>query len=120
MSLSMFGEHVREVSVLLRMICAATHLPPELPNRWKIVVDFGTCKMKASNSITPDKARVLLENLQDRDKEAAAKCVLHRERSTTGTLAGDICLLPAISEAQSIVEVALVKGEPKFVYWEGR
>ena len=43
MSLSMFGEHVREVSVLQRMICAATHLLPELPNRWKIVVDFGTC-----------------------------------------------------------------------------
>ena len=27
--------------------------------------------------------------------------------------------LPAISEAQGVVEVTLVKGEPKFFYWEG-
>ena len=48
---------------------------------------------------------------------AAAECMLHREGSTTGTLAGDIRQLPAISEAQGITEITLEKGEPKFFYW---
>ena len=48
---------------------------------------------------------------------AEAECMLHREGSTTGTLAGDIRRLPAISEAQGITEITLVKGEPKFFYW---
>ena len=47
---------------------------------------------------------------------AAAEYVFHKEGSTTGTLAGDIHRLPAISEAQGIMEIALVKGEPKFFY----
>ena len=48
---------------------------------------------------------------------AAAECMLHREGSTTGTRAGDIRQLPAISEAQGITEITLEKGEPKFFYW---
>ena len=48
---------------------------------------------------------------------AAAECMFHKEGSTTGTLAGDIRRLPAISEAQGITEITLVEGEPKSYYW---
>ena len=50
---------------------------------------------------------------------ATAECVFHKEGSTTGTLTGEIHWLSAISEAQGIAEITLVKGEPKFFYREG-
>ena len=76
MSLRSFSEYVQEVSVLQRMICAVAHLPSELPNLWSIVVEFGA--VGKETTITAEKARVLLENLEDFDEEA-----LRSAKSTT-------------------------------------
>ena len=68
MSLRRFSEYVQEVSVLQRMTCAVAHLPSELPNLWNIVVEFGA--VGRETTITTERARVLLQNLEDLDEEA--------------------------------------------------
>lgn len=68
MSLRRFSEYVQEVSVLQRMTCAVAHLPYELPNLWNIVVEFGA--VGRETTITTERARVLLQNLEDLDEEA--------------------------------------------------
>ena len=76
MSLRRFSEYVQEVSVLQRMTCAVAHLPYELPNLWNIVVEFGA--VGRETTITTERARVLLQNLEDLDEE-----VLKFAKSTT-------------------------------------
>lgn len=74
MSLGRFSEYVQEVSVLQRMVCAVARLPSQLPNLWDIVVEFGVAG--GQTTITPEKARVLFENLEDFNEQALkfAKC----------------------------------------------
>lgn len=35
-------KHIKEVSVLRRMLFAATYLPEDVPNYWETLVSFGT------------------------------------------------------------------------------
>ena len=79
---------------------------------WWLYANIMACLRYHIGSEVPD----LIVSDGGEATHAVAECVLHREGSTTGTLAGDIRRLPAISEAQGITEITLVKGEPKFFY----
>ena len=70
MSLKRFSEYVQEMSVFQRVTCAVAHLPSELPipNLWNIVAEFGA--VGRETTITMERARVLLQNLEDLDEEA--------------------------------------------------
>ena len=80
---------------------------------WWLYANIMACIRHDIGSEVPD----LIVSDGGEATHAEAECVLHREGSTTGTLAGDIRRLPAISEAQGITEITLVKDEPKFFYW---
>jgi len=51
-----------QVSVVKRLILASALLPPETPKLWEIVTSFAT--RSTQTNLTPDKARVFIENLR--------------------------------------------------------
>ena len=70
MSLERFSKYIKDVTVLQRMIFAVGNLPSELSNLWSIVVEFGVAEKEKMDTIKPDEARILLQNLADINKEA--------------------------------------------------
>lgn len=65
--LSISAQHMKDVSVLRRLLFAAVHLPPELPNFWSLVVEFATIQR---NPIDPKVAESLIRNIESFDKAA--------------------------------------------------
>ena len=61
---------IKDASTLRRMVFAAAYLPPNTPNFWGIVVEFATSGMTTRSAVTPEQARVLMENLKILDKQA--------------------------------------------------
>lgn len=61
----------KHVSVLRRMLFAATYLPEDLPNYWETLVKFGTLR-KDSESIKIDEAKILFQNMKELDSHAFA------------------------------------------------
>lgn len=57
-----------EVSVLKRILLAATEIPRETPSFWDIITSFGY--KSASGKPSSEKVRVLVENIQVLDSEA--------------------------------------------------
>lgn len=82
------SEHFKDVSILRKIIFAIVHLPKDTPNYWELVLQFA---MKKPPSISIDKFKVLVENLQELDATAFAT---------------DKVLLQELMEKQS------VKGKP--------
>ena len=55
------------------MLFAATHLPPDLPNRWGIAVEFATTGKVKRNDIDAKTAKSLIDNIEAFDREALKK-----------------------------------------------
>ena len=62
--LKLLAKNFSRVSVLRRLLFAASQLPTDLPNYWKIVLDFAT-EEENQDSVSVEQVRVLLENLQE-------------------------------------------------------
>ena len=52
------------LSVIRRLVFAATTLPKETPKLWEIVTAFAKKDTLTESGLTPEKARTLFENLQ--------------------------------------------------------
>ena len=59
-------EHVKNVSVLRRLIFALSHLPEELPDVWKNALQFATMGMEDSVQ-DKETLKLLLDNLKGID-----------------------------------------------------
>lgn len=68
--LSIVAHHLKDVSVLRRLLFAASHLPREVPNFWGYAVEFATAGKVDRNSIDTDTAAALIENIQSFDGRA--------------------------------------------------
>ena len=62
--LGVLAKYIQDVSVLQRLLFAAVFLSPELPMFWGVVVEFATAGEVSKSSITPEQAKVLIENIQ--------------------------------------------------------
>ena len=61
---------IKDVSTLRRLLFAIANLPPKTPNFWGIVVEFATMGRTNRSAVTPEQARVLMENVRALDEEA--------------------------------------------------
>ena len=61
--LEVISKYIKDVSVLRRILFAASVLPPQLPQFWGVVVEFATLGNISAQSVTPEQARVFIENL---------------------------------------------------------
>ena len=57
--LEVIATYLKDVSVLRKLLFAATHLPPDLPNRWGIAVEFATTGEVKCNDIDVKTAKSL-------------------------------------------------------------
>ena len=64
--LAAISKQVKDVSVLRRLLFALSQLPNDLPDVWKLVVEFAT-KNKEGNVIDPESTRLMLKNLEEID-----------------------------------------------------
>lgn len=68
--LGVVAHHLKDVSVLRRLLFAASHLPREVPNFWGYAVEFATAGKVDRSSIDTDTAAALIENIQSFDGRA--------------------------------------------------
>ena len=68
--LGIVAHHLKDVSVLRRLLFAATQLPRELPNFWGVAVEFATDGKVERNTIDSTTASALVENIHSFDKRA--------------------------------------------------
>ena len=68
--LGSLSQVIKDASTLRRMLFAAAYLPPTTPNFWGIVVEFATMGRTRRSAITPEQARVLMDNLKSLDEQA--------------------------------------------------
>ena len=64
------AKHLKDVSVLRRLLFAARYLPLEIPNFWGIVVEFATAGKLHRNSINTATAAALIEIIHTFDEKA--------------------------------------------------
>ena len=62
--LGVLAKHIKDVSVLRRLLFAAAFLNPELPAFWAVVLEFATDGKISRCSVTPEQIKTLTENLQ--------------------------------------------------------
>ena len=76
--LEIIATHLKDLSVLRKLVFAATHLPPDLPNLWGIAVEFATAGKVERNTIDAVTAKCLIDNIEAFDKHALKKddCLL--------------------------------------------
>lgn len=67
--LSTFSEHIKDVSVLRKLLFAVSQLPRDLPHIWQLAVEFAT-ESKSNATINAETAKMLAENLQELDSLA--------------------------------------------------
>ena len=65
--------YVKDVSVLRKLLFAASHLPPDLPNVWGIAVEFATAGKVKRNDIDAKTAKSLTDNIVAFDRDALKK-----------------------------------------------
>lgn len=58
---------IKSVSVLRRLLFAVTHLPSDLPDLWKLAVEYATEGKTSQERITPAQAKVLVDNIHELD-----------------------------------------------------
>ena len=68
--LAVVAKQLKDVSVLRRLLFAASFLPSEMLNLWEIAVEFATAGKIQCNSIDADTAAALIENISTFDKKA--------------------------------------------------
>ena len=68
--LAVVAKQLKDVSVLRRLLVAASYLPSEIPNFWGIAVEFATAGKVQRNSIDADTAAALVENIRTFDEKA--------------------------------------------------
>ena len=81
--LEVIATYLKDLSVLRRLLFAATHLPPELPNMWGIAVEFATIGKVERNAIDAVTAKSLIDNI-----EAFDRCALRKDDSLLKELVG--------------------------------
>ena len=76
--LEVIATYLKDMSVLRKLLFAATHLPPDLPNLWGIAVEFATAGKVSCNDTDVKTAKSLLENIEVFDRKALKKdtCLL--------------------------------------------
>ena len=62
--LAVVAKHLKDVSVLRRLLFAASYLPREVPNFWGIAVEFATEGNVQRNTIDVGTAAAIVENIQ--------------------------------------------------------
>lgn len=62
--LGVLAKHMKDVSVLRRLLFAAVFLSPDLPEFWAVVVEFATEGKISKCSVTPQQVKTLIENIQ--------------------------------------------------------
>ena len=62
--------HLKDTSVSRKLVFAATHLLPDLPNLWGITVEFVTAGEVERNAIDAVTAKCLIDNIETFDKYA--------------------------------------------------
>ena len=78
--LGVVADHLKDASVLRRLLFVATYLSRELPNFWGIAVEFATAGKAKSNAITPEMAEAIVENIHSFDANAfCTDKTLHQE-----------------------------------------
>ena len=65
--------YVKDVSVLRKLLFAASHLPSDLPNLWGIAVEFATAGNVKRNEIDAKTAKSLVDNIETFDRDALKK-----------------------------------------------
>lgn len=96
--LKVVAKYTQDVSVLRRLLYAAAFLSPSLPNFWGIVVEFATSGKTSADTITPEQARVLMENIQTLNASAfSTDDVLFREIIQIKTTSGRPLGVPLVS-----------------------
>ena len=68
--MELVGSVVKDVSVLRRMLFAASYLPQDVPHYWEIVASFSCTG--SSTSLSAERVRLLMENLQLLSRQAFA------------------------------------------------
>lgn len=71
--LKIVSDHLNDVSVLRRLLFAATHLSRELPNVWGVAVEFATEGKINKSQIDPKTAAALVEDIESFDSTAFEK-----------------------------------------------
>jgi hypothetical protein len=103
--LGILAHHLKDVSVLRRLLFAASNLPHDVPNFWGIVVEFATAGKVQRNSIDSDTAAALIDNVRSFDERAfESDATLVRELlSWTPSMTGKPLGLVLISPVNSCV-----------------
>lgn len=66
----MLAEHLKDVSVLRRLVFATSHLPRDIPNHTGIAVEFATHGKVERNHINEETAKAIIENIESFDPTA--------------------------------------------------
>ena len=70
--LGLISKYIKDTSVLRRLLFAIVHLPEDLPNYWRVVLEFATKGQEREPAMTSDQAQMLVENMQELDAMAFA------------------------------------------------
>lgn len=71
--LEAIAKHLKDVSVLRRLLFAVATIPSELPNFWDVAVEFATSGQLKCANLDAKTAQVLMENVETFDKAAFSK-----------------------------------------------
>ena len=83
--LEVVARHLKDVSVLRRLLFAASNLSNEVPNFWGIVVEFATRGKVHRNRIDQDTAAALVENIHEFDERAFESDTILTQQLVTWT-----------------------------------
>ena len=117
--LEVIAGYLKDLSVLRKLMFAATHLPPELPNIWGIAVEFATAgKVNAIDAMT---AKSIIDNVEAFDKCALKTddCLLKELVEWVPTSATKPLGIDLISKKKECVhckkELIIRKDRPSYV-----
>lgn len=68
--LSVVAKHIKDVSVLRRLLFAAKFLPRDMPNFWGVAIEFATAGKVDRSTVDPETAAALIENIHSFDERA--------------------------------------------------
>ena len=109
--------------LLRKLLFAASHLPPDLPNLWGIAVEFATAGKVSRNDTDVKTAKSLLENIEVFDREALKKdtCLLKELTEWVPTPATKSLGIVLVSNKKVCVlckkELVSRKDRPSYITW---
>ena len=101
--LELLVHHLKDVSVLRRLLFAASNLPDKVPGFWGIVVEFATAGKVQRNLIDPDTAAALMDNIHMFDE-----CAFESDATLTREL---LSWKPSMSDARRPLGLILITPE---------